>query len=251
MYEGPITPPSVLRNLLNPTVPNHEVWTYSRLEPEANRLARAFLAHGLEPGDRIALLLPNRPETLLVYLACFKAALVAVPMDYRYRPPQINYVLRHSGSRLLVTHADRLDEVAECKDAQQVEVAVVGGEGGRHGARPLADWPAPPGDAPPADEYRPDDVAIIFYTSGTTGRPKGVMLTRAAVAAETTACLARVPLDASDVALVSAPITRRSPCAPWSCRPCTPAAVSSCWRNSQQRTIWPPFADRPPRRSWA
>ena len=54
-----------------PALHGHEVWTYSRLEDEAGRLARAWLARGLEPGDRVALLLPNRPEALLVYLACF------------------------------------------------------------------------------------------------------------------------------------------------------------------------------------
>src|SRR5690348_14887730 len=86
-----------------PALHGHEVWTYSRLEEEAGRLARSWLARGLEPGDRVALLLPNRPEALLVYLACFKAGLAAVPLDYRYRQPQVNYVLRHSGSRLVVS----------------------------------------------------------------------------------------------------------------------------------------------------
>src|SRR5690348_11196889 len=102
-------PPKLsLRSLLRPTVEaqplrpalhGQHVWTYGGMDEEASRLARQWLARGLEPGDRVAMLLPNRPETLLVYLACFKSGLVAVPLDYRYRPPQINYVLRHSGSR--------------------------------------------------------------------------------------------------------------------------------------------------------
>jgi acyl-CoA synthetase (AMP-forming)/AMP-acid ligase II len=183
-----------------------EVWTHGRLVEEANCLARTWLERGLEPGDRVALLLPNRPEALLVYLACFKTGLVAVPLDYRYQPPQINYVLRHSGSRILVSHVDRLDDVAACDEAGNVEVDVVGGDGVTHGASPL---PAvPPGGELDSATFRPDDVAIIFYTSGTTGRPKGVTLTRASVTAGTTKFLARVPLRASDVALVSAPLTR-------------------------------------------
>jgi long-chain acyl-CoA synthetase len=206
-----------LRNLLRPTsdaqpqrpaLHGQQVWTYSRLEEEANRLARRWLAAGLEPGDRVAMLLPNRPEALLVYFACFKAGLVAVPLDYRYRPPQINFVLRHSGSRILVSHADRLDEVASCDEAKHVDIAAVGGDGSTHGVRPLDDGSTPPGDNLTTAEFRPDDVAILFYTSGTTGRPKGVMLTRAAVTAGTTKFLARVPLGPSDVALVSAPVTR-------------------------------------------
>jgi long-chain acyl-CoA synthetase len=206
-----------LRNLLQPNVDaqplrpalhGHQVWTYQRLEDEAHVLARRWLARGVEPGDRVAILLPNRPETLLVYFACFKSGLVAVPLDYRYRPPQINYVLRHSGSRILVTHVDRQDEVAACEEAKHVDLVAVGGDGSRYGARPLDDGsPPPPGDLATA-EFRPDDVAIIFYTSGTTGRPKGVILTRAALTAGTTKFLGRVPLGPSDVALVAAPVMR-------------------------------------------
>lgn len=203
-----------LRYLLRPTVDDQParpalhgtaVWTYQHLEDDARRLARRWLASGLEPGDRVALLLPNRPEALLVYLACFKSGLVAVPLDYRYRPPQINYVLRHSGSRVLVTHADRLEEVTACDEAQHIDVVTVGGE--RAGALLLDDGTALGGDESTA-EFRADDVAILFYTSGTTGRPKGVMLTRAALTAGTAKFLARVPLGSADVALVAAPVMR-------------------------------------------
>src|SRR4051794_15514009 len=71
-----------LRYLLRPTVDDHParpalhgtvVWTYQHLEADARRLARRWLAGGLEPGDRVALLLPNRPEAMLAYLACFKS----------------------------------------------------------------------------------------------------------------------------------------------------------------------------------
>jgi long-chain acyl-CoA synthetase len=193
---------------LRPALHGQQVWTYSRLEEEAARLAATWLAHGLERGDRVAMLLPNRPEALLVYLACFKGGLAAVPLDYLYQPPQINYVLRHSGSRILVSHAERLDDVAACDAARHVELAVVGGDGVSHGVPPLAYGPTPAGGDLDSAEYRPDDVAIIFYTSGTTGRPKGVTLTHASLIAGTTKFLARVPLGASDVALVAAPINR-------------------------------------------
>jgi acyl-CoA synthetase (AMP-forming)/AMP-acid ligase II len=193
---------------LRPALHGQQVWTYSRLEEEAACLARTWLARGLDLGDRVAMLLPNRPEALIVYLACFKAGLAAVPLDYRYQPPQLNYVLRHNGSRILVSHAERLDDVAACDEARRVELAVVGGDGVRHGAAPLAYGPTPPGGDLDSAEFRPDDVAIIFYTSGTTGRPKGVTLTRASLIAGTTKFLARAPLGASDVALVSAPVNR-------------------------------------------
>ena len=206
-----------LRGLLQPTVDAQptrtalhgaQVWTYTQLEQQAKDLAAGWLALGLEPGDRVAMLLPNRPEALLVYLACFQSGLVAVPLDYRYRPPQINYVLRHSGSRILVSHADRLDEIAACEEAKQVAIAAVGGDGSRYGARPLLETVVPPSTDLAAAEFRPSDVAIIFYTSGTTGRPKGVTVTRAALIAGTTKFLAQVPLSDKDVALVSSPVMR-------------------------------------------
>jgi len=184
------------------------VWTYTQLEHEAKGLAQSWLTRGLEPGDRIAMLLPNRAEALLVYLACFQSGLVAVPLDYRYRPPQINYVLRHSGSRVLVTHVERLDDVAACDEAGHVTVAAVGGDGSSHGAEPLLQGVAPLHTDLAAAEFRPDDVAIIFYTSGSTGRPKGVTLTRASLIAGTTTFLAGVPLSEADVALVSSPVMR-------------------------------------------
>ena len=207
---------SILRKLLRPTVDSqplrpalhgHSVWTYSHLEDQANQLAFTWLARGFEPGDRVAMLLPNRPEALLVYLACFKSGLVAVPLDYRYRPPQINYVLRHSGSRSIITHEDRMAEVAACSEAGAIDVVDIGGASTRPGVQPFLNAAAPARDLAAA-ALRPDDVAVVFYTSGTTGRPKGVTLTRGSLTAGTTQFLARVPLSGSDVALVAAPITR-------------------------------------------
>ncbi|MBY0527588.1 MAG: acyl--CoA ligase [Gemmataceae bacterium] len=206
-----------LRNLLQPTVDTQpgrpalhgrQVWTYLHFDEAATHLARSWLDRGLEPGDRVAMLLPNLPEALVVYFACFKSGLVAVPLDYRYRPPQINYVLRHSGSRIFVTDVGRLDEVAECEEARHIDLAAVGGDGAKHNAQPLLDRSEPRAIDLAAAEFRPDDVAILFYTSGTTSRPKGVTMTRAALTAGTMKFLAGVPLSTADVALVSAPLMR-------------------------------------------
>lgn len=182
--------------------------TYGQLDESVNRLTAAWLAEGLETGDRVALLLPNRPEAVLAYLACFRAGLVAVPFDYRYRAPQINYTLRHSGSRLLIAHAERQAELAECEAVREADVCLVGAEGPAATGRSWQAWVANATPTSLPGSERLDDLALLVYTSGTTARPKGVALTRSAVAEGIVKFLARVPLRADDVALISAPLMR-------------------------------------------
>ena len=69
-------------------------------------LSDRYRALGLEPGDRVASLLPNRLDAVLHVLACLRAGLVAAPLNYRYRSPEIDHALRLSGARLLLFHAE-------------------------------------------------------------------------------------------------------------------------------------------------
>src|SRR5262245_22956170 len=115
-----------------------KAWSYRELDEAAAGLARRWLGAGLQTGDRLAFLLPNRIETLLSYLACFKAGLIAVPLDYGYRPPQINYALRHSGSQLLVAHAERHKELSEVDAVSGMSLTIVGGPATDKG-RPFED----------------------------------------------------------------------------------------------------------------
>lgn len=82
-------------------------WSWRELEDASNRLARQYLALGLKPGDRVASLLPNRGALLAHYIACFKAALVATPLNYRYQAPEIDHALEVSGASILISHVER------------------------------------------------------------------------------------------------------------------------------------------------
>ena len=73
-------------------------WAASEVENLSDALVSSLIRLGLEPIDRVAFLLPNCVETIVSYLACFKGGFVSVPLDYRYRPVQINYALNHSGA---------------------------------------------------------------------------------------------------------------------------------------------------------
>src|SRR3954471_18885348 len=86
--------------------------TWRELEDASDRLARNYVALGLQAGDRIASLLPNRILLVVHYLACFRAGLVTTPLNYRYAAREIDHALEVSGARAIVAHAERADDLA-------------------------------------------------------------------------------------------------------------------------------------------
>jgi len=161
--------------------------TWRELEEESSRLAAGYLSIGLRPGDRLASLMPNRVALVVHYLACFKAGLVATPLNYRYTPREIDHALSVSGAAALVAHAERAEDVGGSElagalrcgtvlfhDAPEERVpgtAPVAVELGRSHRFDdlLAAAPLAPG--PGVDRHTP---AVIFFTSGSTGPAKGV-----------------------------------------------------------------------------
>jgi long-chain acyl-CoA synthetase len=182
--------------------------TAAELERLASRLASGLAAAGLEEGDRVALLLPNGLETVACYLACFRMRLVMVPLDYQYHPLQIGYALGHSGASILIASHERIPGLDEAGVLGAVpRVVVVGGGSTTGGRRPfeslLGAERAIAGEAP-----HDDTPAVMIYTSGTTSRPKGVVLSHGALATGVRKYLARVTLTADDVALIASSISR-------------------------------------------
>jgi long-chain acyl-CoA synthetase len=184
-------------------------WTATELEEAACRLAASLMEAGVEAIDRVGVLLPNCPETVLAYLACFKANFVIVPLDYRHRPAQIGYALSHSGANVLLVHRDRVAELeAERVLAGVPHVVVVGARPADRSRPSFADFVSRDASARFPEDYSGGDLCVMIYTSGTTSRPKGVTLTRNAMVAGIRKYLACVPLNKEDAALVAAPITR-------------------------------------------
>jgi long-chain acyl-CoA synthetase len=89
--------------------------SWSELDRMATALAASYLALGLEPGDRFASLMPNRIALIAHYLACFKAGLVATPLNFRYTAPEIDHALEVSQARAILAHAERLGDLAATK----------------------------------------------------------------------------------------------------------------------------------------
>lgn len=144
--------------------------TWADLVRQAAGLAACFAARGVGSGDRIAILVGNRPEFIIALFAAFRLGAVAVPLSTRYQTPEIEYALNDCGAALLVHDADLTALLPQVAALPASPYRLVSGgnewqQAVRHG----------PGDdaGPPVHE---DDTAVILYTSGTTGRPKGAML---------------------------------------------------------------------------
>jgi long-chain acyl-CoA synthetase len=137
------------------------VATYGELSANVARLAAAMLGrHGLAPGDRVALAMKNCPEYYELLFACWHAGLCAVPINAKLHAREFAYILENSGARLAFVTPD-------------LEAAVPAGL-----SIASADFKAlRGGEAVAAADVSPDDTAWLFYTSGTTGVPKGAMLT--------------------------------------------------------------------------
>src|ERR671926_1866891 len=114
-----------------------ERWTYGRIQALANRLANALKAHGVRPGDRIALLLPQTPETAAVHVAAYKLAAIAVPLSILFGPEAIAYRLSDSGAKVLVSMRQVLARLAGEGARLAALDLVVSVDGPEHGAEDL------------------------------------------------------------------------------------------------------------------
>ena len=167
--------------------------SWSELEEEAERLAGGYRATGLEPGDRVASLMPNRDALLVHYLACFKAGLVVTPLNYRYTHREIDHALEVSGARALLFHEERAEDVAASRLAGELPTTF---EWPGAFESLLASEPLPAGPDPD-----PAEPVAIFFTSGSTGPAKGVTHTRSSLRWMIASAAAAFELDAADVFL--------------------------------------------------
>jgi len=154
--------------------------TYRELDALSDRLAVGLRASGLEPGDRVGLQLPNVPQFLIAYFGVLKAGCIAVPLNVLLKAPELAYCLGDAQARTLVTWADIAEEAIEGAGTAAVStVYVVNTSGapelaaGRRFEELLRDAP----NTHPMAQTDPGDTAVIVYTSGTTGVPKGAELT--------------------------------------------------------------------------
>ncbi|GAA2849019.1 long-chain fatty acid--CoA ligase [Pseudonocardia halophobica] len=183
------------------------VQNYPELVRRVGRLAAGLRGLGLRRGDRVLLLTPNRTELVEALWACFHGGFVAVPVNWHLHQDEVSYIARHSGASVALLS----DETAVATEglADWVTVVRVGradeSTAGLDFEAVLADEPEP------IAETSPDEPAWLFYTSGTTGRPKGATLTHGNLVAMATAYHEDLDEVAEDsVYLHAAPLTHGS-----------------------------------------
>ena len=165
----------------------HDV-TYGQFQEATRKAAQAFARLGVGHGDRVCLFLPNGREVLFIWMGLARLGAICVTVNTAYKQDETAYILNDSESKVLVAHESLLD-VARSAAAQcpSLEASVLIGGGTDLPEGWLSFWDlmdsAPPLDPADQPEVDPNDVAMLVYTSGTTGHPKGVMLTHSMFAA--------------------------------------------------------------------
>ena len=181
-----------------------ETWTYAALDREAGRLAAGLARAGLRSGERVCLHLGNRPEFVLAYYACQKLGLVPVALNVTYVRYELGDIIRDSGAAAILSRGPAAASLPPATATEAVRLRVGTTDQGDPGALVfealLADQPVR------ARECERDDVAAILYTSATTGRPKGVMLTHANVVSNAYATVHHLRMTPDDRGLCALPL---------------------------------------------
>ena len=154
-----------------------EAWTFWDVQQAANRLSNVLGAMGVMAGDRVAIMLPQRPETGIAHMACYQMGAIAVPVSHLSGADALEYRLSHAEARVAIIDEDGLEQIAAVRDRLPQLKHVIGVGAARESW--VREWTALLALA--SSRYTPldtaaEDPAIIIYTSGTTGNPKGALM---------------------------------------------------------------------------
>src|SRR5271156_173766 len=181
--------------------------TWSQVDERARRLAAFLIGRGLVPGDRVMVIARNCLEWPEISFGLAKAGLITVPVNIRLAPDEVAHVRDDSGARAVIIHADHLEKFL----GELTELGVILGVGARSAldtSELVTDYETALAQAQPGTGRRdvtPDDVAFILYTSGTTGRAKGVMHTHRALLYQAADTNLVTEANRSDVMLATTP----------------------------------------------
>ena len=175
--------------------------TYAELDRAARGVAGALHARGIEPGDTVALMIPNVPEFTIGYFGILYAGCTVVPLNVLLSAPEVTYHLQDSGAKLLFAHPMFGEPAA--RGAEEAGVPCILSEGDGETLAALSAQEPVAGLHP----TEPSDTAVILYTSGTTGKPKGAELSHSNLFVNCAVVVPKLlPVGPDDVALATLPL---------------------------------------------
>jgi acyl-CoA synthetase (AMP-forming)/AMP-acid ligase II len=178
--------------------------SYAALDDRCRRFAAFLRTRAIASGDRVAILLQNVPEFVVAYFGAISAGCVAVPVNCRLSPAEVAYILSDCSASVVVTTGERFEKVAGQEGVRGVGIWLLA-DGGGDGSLPFGEALAQGPDPGPAP-VSPDDAAVLLYTSGTTGFPKGAMISHRNTLFNVESCRATLGYREDDVGLLSLPL---------------------------------------------
>jgi O-succinylbenzoic acid--CoA ligase len=177
--------------------------SYAQCDAIVQRLAAGLAAHGVARGQRVVMFIDNRPEFVFVWLALLRLGAISVPVGVREQRPGLAYIARQCEAATIVTDAALAERLPDANEAPALRLRVAIGSATRCVSydRLLAQESAVPAAADPAET----DVAVILYTSGTTGNPKGAMLTHLNIVHSVLHYQACMRLNSGEVSALAVP----------------------------------------------
>jgi malonyl-CoA/methylmalonyl-CoA synthetase len=174
-------------------------WSYGYLGPETARIANALVAAGVQQGDRVAVCAEKCAAFLTVYLACVRAGAVVLPLNTAYTSHELEYLLRDASPALVV--CDAATKAVLQSAAPDQPLLTIGRDGGT-----LLALAQRQSDRFETVARERDDIAALLYTSGTTGRPRGAMLTHGNLASNARSLVSAWRMTADDVLIHALPL---------------------------------------------
>ncbi len=166
--------------------------TYSELDSFVNDVTGGLIALGLRNRDRVAILMSNCPEYIVLYFAILRAGGIAVPINTFLTPEEISYIINDSNCRILIYNNPFVTHIEKIKSKIPSLTSVAFGEIPKRSAEPYTN--------------NDDEVAVLLYTSGTTGFPKGAMLTHKNLISNARACMMAMDVSRKDKILLFLPL---------------------------------------------
>ncbi len=153
-----------------------ETYTFHEIQQRANRLANALKAFSIQKGDRIGIVLPQRPETAIAHIACYKIGAIAIPMANLFGKDALHYRLSNSGARAVITDNENIFKIREIRNSlPSLQYVLLVGDGAEAGEFEFDRVIEKASSQCETHRTRAEDPSVIIYTSGTTGNPKGAL----------------------------------------------------------------------------